>query len=80
MSDVTCCRSLRGDLFLTSGLHRKPDLLDVLLMILSTLLLFAVWVLVVADNIISTFGIISGQGSSPSPALASVGIVRTPAP
>jgi hypothetical protein len=65
MSDVTYRRSLRADLFLTSGLDRNTALLDVFPVIVSTLLLLAVAVLVVVDNIISTFGINSGQGSSP---------------
>ena len=49
----------------TSDLIRKPDLLDVFLVIVSALLLIAVSVLVVTDNIIFRFGIISRLGSSP---------------
>jgi hypothetical protein len=65
MSDVTYRLSLRADLFLSSGLDRSTHLLDVLPMIVSTLLLLAVWVLAVVDNIISTFSIIAGQDFSP---------------
>lgn len=63
--DPRCFSQLGYRSLSTSELNRKPDLLDVFLVIVSALLLLAVSVLVVIDNIIFRFGIISRLGVSP---------------